>query len=138
MTVRPSLGRNSGILYQLYYPNYTLGRMAVFRKFKNGGKLVECLLDLGKAEALSPTQQPEGVGMVSTMSKTRNDGKTDGKPTKKNLNVAMDDGERIAKIAALRGQTIEEFFASEEIRNYFKHLLVAEAKREAKNQQGQN
>lgn len=58
------------------------------------------------------------------------------KQQKKNLNVSLEDGEQIAKIAAIRSQTIEEFFASPDVREFFTHLYVAELKKEGQRLQG--
>lgn len=82
--------------------------------------------------------------MVSTMPRktgsTPGDGKPhDGKPkpAKKNLNVGIEIGEDIAKVANLRGKTIEELFDSPDVAKFFKHLLAVEIDREARRLKGQ-
>jgi hypothetical protein len=85
--------------------------------------------------------------MVLTMSKSRdtsrrgdgkNDGKSDGKPPKKNLNVKLSTGEFIAKIAALRGLNMEEFFEEKDVQTFFSHLFAVEIEKEARQLKGRS
>jgi hypothetical protein len=70
--------------------------------------------------------------MVATMAKQPRD----AKPAKKSLNVGIEDGERIAKVAAHRGLTIEELFAAKDVREFFIHLLVEEMRQESERLKG--
>ena len=45
------------------------------------------------------------------------------KPETKSLNVLPEDHERVLKITALRNQTVYDFFAQSEVREFFTHLL---------------
>lgn len=77
--------------------------------------------------------------MVEAMSKPRSDGTpkdSPARPTKKNLNVGLEDGEQIAKVAAHRGLTIEELFAAPDVREFFTHLLIAEMRKEERKLRG--
>lgn len=58
----------------------------------------------------------------------------ESKPKKKTLNVSLEDGERIAKVAALRNKTIEDLFRERDVQDFFRHLLVEEARKEAERQ----
>lgn len=58
----------------------------------------------------------------------------DSKPKKKNLNVSLEDGERIAKVAAIRNKTIEDLFRDRDVQDFFRHLLVEEMRKEAERQ----
>jgi hypothetical protein len=77
---------------------------------------------------------------VLTMNKPRksDEGKNDGKPRKKNLNVKLSTGETIEKIASLRGLSMEAFFEQPDVQRFITHLLAAEIEKAAKQLKAQS
>jgi hypothetical protein len=76
-----------------------------------------------------------GVAMAKEL---KNDEPSDqaGEPAKKlsSLKVRQEDQQIIAKIAALRGLSIEALFMEKDVRTFFRHLLINETREEQERQ----
>lgn len=75
---------------------------------------------------------------AATMARKKDDIPPPSEKKKSSLKVAPADQQIVAKVAAHRGLSIEELFKEKDVQEFFRHLLLAEMKKEETRLTGQN